>query len=188
MKGKDLFIYALLILFGIGTFASSCKDSDDDPVFPPLDVGDVTSNRILISFTEAGKPATLATFEYYSPNGALANVDTIRLVRTGSGGIVRYESAINFLMDNDTMTAKVEARKESYIVCYRNLNGDNLRVGDFNLDKNRVPLGTTAMFSAVNEGTGSIRITMNYQPTGKEGLCDPGTRIIEAIMPYKITN
>lgn len=194
MKGKDILIYGLLIFIVMGMTASSCEESDDDPVFPPLDVGDVTANRLLFTFEESGRPDTRATYEFYEREGTPTITDTIKLRKSSLGSLISYTSSVEFLMDNDTVTDRVEERDQRYIVCYRNFNDSCLRTGNFNLDRDGIVLGTTARWSTLNPNTntscgesGFIRVTLDYQPTVKEGLCDAGTRILEATLPYEMS-
>ncbi len=192
MKSKDLSIYLGLLILGLATMASSCKDESDEPDFPPLDKGNISANRFVLSFSEVRNRDSVATYEFYAPNGNITTADTVKLRKSNLGGFVRYESSIEIFKDNDTVTDNVKALGDRYIICYRNIDDKNLRVGDFDKDANGVSLGTTAFWSTLDEsrtdGTGTIRITMNYQSSGKEGLCDPGSRILEGSLPYKITN
>lgn len=193
MKRKDLTIYLGLLILGLGTLASSCKDEEDDGLdFPPIDRGNISANRFILSFSELSNRDSVAKYEFYAPNGTITTADTVKLRKSNLGGFIRYESSIDIMKDDDTLTEDVRNRGDRYIICYRNLNDKNLRVGDFDTDKDGLPLGIAAFWTTLDEsstnGTGTMRITMNYQSTRKEGLCDPGSRILEGSLPYKITN
>ena len=193
MSLKNSFIYLFIILLGIGTSISSCKEnSDDEEDFPPIDRGEFVSNRFLIHFEELRNPGVVTTYEFYAPNGVITKADTIKLRLGASGGFVRYESKIDFMNNADTVTSLIEARNDRYIVCYRNLVNSKLQVGDLNVDKNGFVLGTEAGWKAVDQRgaaeVGTIRITLNYLPGRKENKCDAGSRIVEGNIPYMITN
>lgn len=193
MSTKNFFTYFTLLLISLGSIGSSCSDDEDDAFdFPPIDRGGVEVNRMLIHVEEARNRGVWTTYEFYAPNGVITVRDTIPFRKGVSGGFVRYDSKIDFMFDNDTVTSLIDARDEKYIICYRNLVNSNLQVGDISVDKNGFIYGREAGWKTVDQrgasDRGTIRITLNYLPGRKENKCDTGIRLIEAEIPYVITN
>jgi hypothetical protein len=189
MKNKLLFLRLALAFLVIGTVA--CNDDDDSTPEPkPIDKGDVVANRYIITFSDPSAPGADQSYEYYDPDGSGGNpatvADTIKLTKGRF-----YNSRIEFLQNNDTVTAGVETNGVKYIVCYRNFDAlYELKRGTSNQDSNGKDLGTETSWEVVNDVKGDdqgiIRVTLNYQAAVKEGLCDAGVRIIEGSLPYKL--
>lgn len=181
-------------LLSLALVACGNDDDVDDPVFPPVNRGDVEANRLKITFT-LNSDSTQSTFEFFDPDGVGgANpviVDTIKLLKPTSGNRRQYNSSINFFNGTTPVTQEIIDKDNRYIVCYRNLNKDNLRFGNPDLDRDGINLGINGIWSTISTlgnpiNSGTIRITLNFQPLTKDGTCDPGIRILEANMPYII--
>lgn len=190
LKGISFSIVISLLFF------YSCKDDDiaDNPKdFPPVDKGDIQANRYLLTFFEKNDTSARQTVEFYDPDGIGGNDPIIReqlVLKKPSSSFLFYSSEIRFFNDMVEVTDQIINKQTKYISCYRSYNTANLRGGDFNKDVDGKQLGTTAEWSTLdmlgNDGSGVIRVTLNYIPLTKEGLCDAGVRILEGSVPYQI--
>lgn len=181
---------SLVALF-IGLF-SACINDDDGTVTPeplPLQRGDIEVNRFVMSFTPRSGGGATRVFEFYDPdgNGGSAPIknDTWALVPGFSGGINNYTANIKFYLDSAEVTDQIEAKGTNYIVCYRDMNTSNFRLGDSNVDADGLRLGTETTWQVLNSGTGNVRVTLNYIHLRKEGICDAGVRIFESTINYQ---
>ena len=174
---------------------AACGDDDlvDEPdAFPPTDRGDIQANRYFLTFTQQSDTSEKQTVEFYDPDGSgSAPIVQEKLeLKKPSGSFFRYSSSIRIYNDSVDKTDQIIAQQSDYIICYRNYNDSNLRGGEWNKDFNDFQLGTKGQWSTFetlgNDGSGEIRVTLNYQPIGKNGLCDPGIRILEGSIPYQV--
>ena len=177
---------------------SACGDDDlvDEPDdFPPVDEGDIQANRYFLTFTEFSDTSKKQTVEFYDPDGiggsAPITQEKFDLKEpTGSASFFRYSSSIRIYNDSVEVTDQIIAQQTKYIVCYRGYDDNNMRGGPWSKDSNGVQLGIKGEWSTSdrlgNDGSGEIRVTLNYQPNGKDGLCDPGIRILDGSIPYQI--
>ena len=184
-----LFVLSILIF-------SACGDDDlvEDPDdFPPIDRGDIQANRYFLTFVEFNDTSKKQTVEFYDPDGIGGSAPTVQEkleLKEPSASFFRYSSSIRIFNDSVDVTNEIIAQQTEYIVCHRGYDNNNLRGGEWNNDLNGIQLGTKGEWSTLdqlgNDGSGQIRVTLNYQPTGKEGLCDPGIRILDGSVPYQI--
>tara|TARA_R110002072_G_scaffold58432_2_gene149020 strand:- start:406 stop:996 length:591 start_codon:yes stop_codon:yes gene_type:complete len=181
-------IFFVLILVACGN-----DDDEELPTFPPTNRGDIQANRLKITFILSQDTTQKATYEFYDPDGIGGNapivIDTIKLLKP-LGATRQYKSSIVIYNDSTSLNEAIKEKDNRYIICYRGMNTSNLRFGDPNLDRDGQPLGIEATWSTIDvqgsSDSGNIRITMNFQPATKDGTCDPGSRILEAIMPYVV--
>lgn len=201
IKFKNIFsTFNLLLLFSLLFFA--CGSDDEGSVanpFPDINKGDIEANRFLLTFTLEQDSSQKETVEFFDPDGIDGNqppsiADTVRLQGpVTQGAFRRYLSEIEFFDDNTSVNQAIINKDDEYIICYRAWNADNLRSGDRNEDRDGLPFGITAVWSTAKQTPnppegGVIRVTLNFQPAGKEGLCDPGVRILDAEIPYLVSN
>ena len=175
----------------IGLF-SACINDDEGTVTPeplPLQRGDIEVNRFIMSFTLKSGGGATQVFEFYDQDGSGGNAplknETWTLISGFSGGINNYNADIKFYLDAIEVTDQIEARGSNYIVCYRDMNTNNFRIGDSNFDDNGLKLGTETTWQVVSSGTGNVKISLNYIHLNKEGLCDAGVRIFETTINYQ---
>ncbi len=174
----------------------ACKDDDvgdEPPPFPPLDKGEIEVNRYLLTIAPKNNPNQKQTVEFYDPDGVGGTPPIIQetLLLINPTGNFTYTFELAMFKDSLEVTKDIIARGTSYIICYRDFNPNKIKIGSFDEDAEGVVLGTEAKLSTADEGLpddgrGDLRITLNYQPSGKEGLCDPGVRIFEGSIPYQI--
>jgi len=189
-KVLSLFLTLSILIF------SACGDDDlvDEPGdFPPIDKGDIQANRYFLTFTEFSDTSESQTVEFYDPDGIGGSPPIIQEqlnLKKPTGSFFRYTSSIRIFNDSVDVTDQIITQQTDYIVCHRGYDDNNLRGGDWNEDLNGIQLGTKGEWSTSdqlgNDGSGEIRVTLNYQPTGKDGLCDPGIRILDGSVPYQI--
>lgn len=172
---------------------------DDDVVepqdTPELQRGDVEANRFEIKFTPKSGGGPSKTFEFYDTDGSGGNTpvtnETWELSFSSSGGIQSYDASIKFYLDSKEVTEQIDNRASNYIVCYRDMNTDNFRVNDSNLDSDGLRLGTQTTWQVIDDAnnsgseSGSVRVTLNYIHLRKEGICDAGVRIFETTINYQ---
>ena len=185
------FLKIFVVALFIGLF-SSCINDDDGTITPdpmPIKRGDVEVNRFVILFTPRTGGCATQVFEFYDPDGSGGNApqknETWTLISGFSGGINSYNAEIKFYLDSLEVTDQIEARGNNYIACYRDMNTNNFRLGDSNVDGNGLKLGTETTWQVVSSGTGNVKISLNYIHLNKEGLCDVGVRIFEATIDYQ---
>lgn len=188
-------VLSLFLTLGVLIF-SACGDDElvDEPKdFPPIDRGDIQANRYFLTFTESNDTSKSETVEFYDPDG-IGGADPIIQeqlnLKRPSGSFFRYTSSIRIFNDSVDVTDEIITQQTEYIICYRGYDVANLRGGEWNDDLNGIQLGTKGVWSTTdilgNDGSGEIRVTLNYQPTIKNGLCDPGIRILDGSVPYQI--
>lgn len=200
-KFKNSFACVGLLIFSM-LFIISCGSDDEgstpDP-FPDLNRGDIKVNRFIFTLTLNEDTTQIAQAEFVDPDGIEGSsppsrIDTLKLRGPVSQGTFRrYSSEIEFFDGNVSVNAAIKNKDDEYVVCYRDMNDENLRFGDRDKDRDGRPLGIKAEWSTAKAApntpeNGIIRITLNFQPAGKEGLCDPGVRILEAKIPYLVSN
>ena len=187
---KTAITISTIALF-IGLF-SACINDDEGTTTPeplPLQRGDVEVNRFVMSFTPRSGGGATQVFEFYDQDGN-GGADPIKnetwTLNSGfSGGIANYNANIKFYRDSLEVTDQIEARGTNYIVCYRDMNTNNFRSGDSNLDANSSKLGTETTWQVLNNGAGNVKVTLNYIHLNKQGLCDAGVRIFESTINYQ---
>ena len=184
---KKLSVIALFI-----ALFSACINDDEGSVAPepqPLQRGDIEVNRFVMSFTPKSGGGATKVFEFYDQDGSGGNAplknDTWALNSGFSGGINNYTAYIKFYLDSLEVTDQIEAKGTNYIVCYRDMNTNDFRIGDYNLDVNGLRLGTETTWQVLNSGNGNVKITLNYIHLRKEGICDTGVRIFESTINYQ---
>jgi hypothetical protein len=194
MKRNRLY---LPILFVICLFTACISDDDGAkaPPAPSVQRGNTEVNRFEITFTPRSGGGPSQIFEYYDVDGLNGNAPVVNeswtLDYSGSGGIKPYSASIKFFLDTTDVTDQIENSGSNYIVCYREMNTNNLRLNDSNFDSNGLKLGTETTWQVLNDqasgssGNGIVKITLNYIDLGKEGLCDAGVRIFEATINYQ---
>lgn len=189
-----VFLISIILLISC---SKNADGGDPSPEFPPLDRGTIEANRALLTFTERDDTTQTQTFEYYDPDGIGGNMatilDTIKLKRPMPGISRRwYVSNIQIFQDNELKNQSIASLDRNYMICYRGQNPRNLELGAMTLDQDGFTLGLGSTWftedesgiSNPSDGTGSIKVSMNYQKQAKTGLCDPGVLIFEAVFPY----
>ena len=191
---KLLKIIPVILLF---IFVSACGEDDfvKPQDSPGLQRGDIEANRMIITFQPRSGGGAAQSFEFYDKDGLGGNDPEINeswtLRYPSSGSTRNYSAVTRFYLDDVDVTERIEAKGENYIVCYRQGNTLNLRVQDTNLDKNGLKLGTTSNWQTLDDtgnggnGSGTLKVTLNYLHLRKEGICDAGVRIFEASIPYQ---
>ena len=180
-----------LFLF-VGAFSSCINDDDGtpDPDFPAINRGTVEVNRILLTWNPTGDTSNTQTFELYDPNGTGGAAPTINELITieypKSASFKSYDMKIHLFKDQTDVTSEIEQLGTKYIICFRGQASKNLQLNDVNNDANGRDLGTSSLWRTLDNTPrdGDIRVTLNFQDSGKEGLCDPGIRIFEGTMNY----
>ncbi|MBD99324.1 MAG: hypothetical protein CMO34_05730 [Verrucomicrobia bacterium] len=203
IKKIDSFIllpsFLLISVMLIISCTRNAEGGDPNPDFPPVDRGTIEANRALLTFTERDNTTQSRTFEYYDPDGIGGNsatiIDTLKLKRPTPGISRRwYLSEIQLFQDNELKNQNIAVLEKNYMICYRGQNPRNLELESMTLDQGGFTLGLGSTWftedesgiSNPSDGTGSIRVTMNFQKQAKNGLCDPGVRIFEAVFPYVV--
>jgi hypothetical protein len=194
MKRNSLY---LPILFVLCLFTSCITDDDGaiPPPAPPVQRGNTEVNRFEITFTPRSGGGTSQIFEYYDVDGLNGNAPVVNenwtLDYSEFGGVKSYSASIKFFLDMTDVTDQIENSGNNYIVCYREMNTNNLRLNNSNSDSNGLNLGTETTWQVLNDqtsgsnGKGIVKITLNYIHLGKEGLCDAGVRIFEGTINYQ---
>lgn len=184
------------ILF-IGLFSACINDDEgtETPEPSPIERGDVEVNRFEITFTPKSGGGASKTFEFNDPDGLGGNPpvtnDIWKLDYSRSGGIKTYDAEIKFFNGNVEVTDQIESKPSNYIVCYRGMNTQDLRLNDSNLDDNGLRLGTITtwqvlhVFGSAGQNKGNLKISLNYIHLRKEGICDAGVRIFESSLNYE---
>lgn len=183
----------LIIAVGLTSFASCIDDDDsgDTPKFPVEQRGDIEVNRIILSFTSTVDTSYKRSFEYYDADGFNTGnppsiKERVELDVPASGTNITFDSKIQLFKDNNEVTSRIENLSTRYIICYRDWAPENFRLTKSNEDENGIKLGTEAEWLVSNKnGAGNIRITLNYLPATKEGICDAGFRIFETVLNYQ---
>ena len=194
MKRNSLY---LPILFVLCLFTACITDDDGakPPPAPAVQRGNTEVNRFEITFIPRSGGGPSQIFEYYDVDGLNGNAPSVNenwtLDYSQSGGVKSYSASIKFFLDKTDVTDQIENSGNNYIVCYRDMNTNNLRLNDSNFDSNGLKLGTETTWQVVNDqasgsnGNGIVKITLNYIHLGKEGLCDAGVRIFEGTINYQ---
>jgi hypothetical protein len=184
-------ILSYFTIISIVLMSFSCEKEKDEPEneFPPTDRGEVEIDSYLFMVTDLSTQA-VDTFKYGNFDTETATYDTLRW-ETISSSQKSYAAKIEFYNNGQEVNSKIITNEQDYIVCYREYFNDDLRLEDRNLDSDDRILGIESDWKAVNNsnsrGSGEMRITVNYQPLVKDGLCEPGVMIFEASVPYVIT-
>ncbi len=171
--------------------AISCEeDEEDEPDFPPVDRGNVSANAYLLLLEDI-KTSEVDTFGYGSLTQGSGNFDTIFL-DTAVNSTRRYEYSLLYFDNGQNVTTSLKQQAERYVNCFRDFDTRDIRIIEESEDSNGDKLGLDGIwavdFNANTPGTGNFKITLNYNSLAKQGnACDPGVRIFEAIVPYKLT-
>lgn len=194
MKSNNLY---LPILFVLSLFTACITDDDGakPPLAPPTQRGNTEVNRFEITFTSRSGGGGSQIFEFYDTDGVNGNAPAVNevwsLQYAGFGGVRSYKASIKFFLDGTDVTDIIENSSTKYIVCYREMNTNNLRLNDSNFDSNGLKLGTETTWQVLNDqassgsGNGIVKISLNYIHLGKEGICDAGVRIFEGTINYQ---
>ncbi len=195
---KKLFFLTVIALGVLNQSACIDDDGASAPEFPPIDRGNIEANRVIISFSPMGDTSTVLAYEYYDADGFnTGNAPTVNqqvgLKFSSSGGIRTYDAKVQFFIDSREVTSDIENLDTKYIVCYLDMNSNNLRLHNRNFDSNNKFLGTETTWQVLDDrggsgsanGSGKLRITLNYLPTAKEETCNQGIRIFEGILNYQ---
>lgn len=194
MKRFRLIAFSLTFI----TAFSSCIDDDeatDIPEFPEKNLGTVQANRLIITFIER---TDTVSFEFYDADG-VGGADPsineeIMLEYPAASSFLGYDSRVQFFRDNVEVTEDIRNLGTQYVICYRSADTRNLRNTERSQDSNGDPLGLESEWVTVDDrntnsstkGMGELRITLNFQEMGKDGSCDAGFRIMEAVMNYRL--
>ena len=161
---------SVIALF-LGLFSACINDDDGTPVpeQQPIERGNIDANRFIISFTPKSGGGATRDFEFYDPDGNGGNTPIKSekwLLNSGfSGGILNYDASIEFYLDSLEVTDQIESLGTSYIVCFREMNTVNMALNDYyNRDANDKKLGTETSWRVIQQGTGSVKVTLNYLP------------------------
>ena len=178
---------AKLFLASFILMSFSCEKEEEKKI--GLDSGDIRVDGywfIIENPSNPGQPVD--TFKYGNFDTETATYDTIRLEREINSD-KDFNAFIRFYDGSNDVTQQIRNRGYDYIVCYRDMDTDELRLNDRDLDVNDKRLGLESEWSTVGgidqNVVGTVRITLNYQ-VNKEGLCDAGVRIFNATVPYKL--
>lgn len=179
---------SLLFIFVVSLLSACVVDDDgvSEPNFPEINRGSAEVNRIILTFTDKGNTSDVRSFEYYNPNGGTPTVNELITLEYPRSGIKTYDLEIALFKDQEEQTSIINSLDDKYIICYRDNTDANFRIGESNKDRNGVALGTDLDINTLDDTDrdGELRITLNFQDAGKEGLCDPGVRIFEGTMNY----
>lgn len=187
MKNFNKTILATLL---IAFLAISCEEEQDDELeFPPVDRGNVSADAYLLLLEDI-KTARVDTFGYGALSQTSAVSDTI-VLDTAVNSTRRYEYSILYFNNGQNVTASIKQQATSYVNCFREFDTRDIRIIEESEDNNGDKLGLDGIwaidFNANTPGTGRLKITLNYNSLRKQGdACDPGVRIFEASVPYKI--
>ncbi|MFT6166858.1 MAG: hypothetical protein ACJASF_001551 [Vicingaceae bacterium] len=186
-----------LIALYIGLF-SACINDDEGTVTPdpvPIDRGNVEVNRMKITLSAKTGNASTQTIEFYDPDGLGGNApiknEMLTLEYPISSSFKPYSGSIKFFKDSMDVTSLIKDAASRYVVCYREMDTDNLRISERNNDSDGVTFGIEALWSVIDErargntGNGQVKITLNYNQLQKIGLCDTGVRIFEGTINYQ---
>lgn len=195
MKRDNLrIILGLFLAFGI--FLSACQEDDDEEeeIIPTIDRGHTEVDRSVIIFERI--QGGTKTFEdsavmvdYDGPEGNAPQIlDSLQIEWFDQfNNPISYEANIRFYYNGNEVSNLIESKYNDYIVCYRDFQTQELNLQSRSLDPDGRTLGILTEWEtqvASTTGEGMIRITLNYQPLDKNGLCDPGIRIFECNLPY----
>lgn len=197
MNRKKL-IYSIPFLIIGFLFVGCINDDDGNPPnpFPGLNEGDIKANRFMLTFILDQDTTNVQTVEFSDPDGSGGNdpivADTLKLMGPVNSSAKRsYSSSIDVFNGSNSVSDSLRDKEDEYVICYRDMNTNNLELKRTDLDKNGKRLGFNIEWSTVEitsppQESGEIRVTLNFQPSGKDGLCDPGINIMEGIIPYKV--
>jgi len=196
LNRRSLFSILTILLIGFTIISCEKEDEEEETVFPATDLGPVEVNRVRLIFsTEFNNIKTVEdTAEIYDPDGMGGNapiiLDSLIIRRVNSANAAQfYVGDIQLLNGESDVTSTVRSNDEDFIVCYRSFNTDelNLRLRDKDSDGITLGLGTEWNTKVANtSGRGIIRVTVNYQPLRKNGLCDAGIRKFDYNIPYRL--
>src|SRR5690606_15686734 len=180
--------FANLFLASLVLMSFFCeKEEDDNDTNQSLDSGNIEVDGYWFVFENISTNEA-DTFKYGNFDTETTNYDTIRLDRsTNATTEVFYDAKIMFFKGQDNVTSEIRDNGFDYIVCYRGLNIDHIRLQERDKDINDRILGLESEWTTVGGSNqnviGDIRITLNYQ-RNKENLCDAGVRVFDFTVPY----
>jgi len=185
----------LLFVLAIISALIACSNDDDNGVTPEsTDRGVLVANRLILNVTNINGPAFNQSFEFYDPDGAGGADPTINekivLDYNATTGNTTFNFNLRFFQNQQEITADIEQAKESYIICHRDYNFNNIVLTDFDIDSDSLKVGLNTEWRAKNNPNeildGEMRITLKYLSKEKTGLCDAGVRIMTANMNYEL--
>ena len=163
-----------MLLFGIATLFTQCKDSGDE-----VEVDDENEliTSVTLKFTESGTN-TVTSFSYKDPDGDGGNAptkfDTISLKANAS-----YTLAVEFLDESktpvDNITEEIAEKSDEHLLVYTPNPTSLLTYTYGDKDKNNYPIGLTGTTKAGAAGTGKLKVQLRHQPNAKNGTPGPGS-------------
>lgn len=196
---KSFYSRSIFITLGIllSTVFYSCKDDKEEvQVFPTIDRGHTEVNRMIMTFNRVVGNTTIFedSIVIYDLDGEGGNppivLDTLELTQSSQqNATIDYEANLRFYVDGTEVNGIINANYDDYIVCYRDYQFQEIQLLSRNNDPDGNPLGLYSEWQtkgSTTKGMGTIRLTLNYQPLAKNGLCDAGVVIFEYKLPYRL--
>lgn len=163
-----------MLLFGVATLFTQCKDSGDE-----VEVDDENEliTSVTLKFTESGTN-TVTSFSYKDPDGDGGNAptkfDTISLKANTS-----YTLAVEFLDESktpvDNITEEITEKSDEHLLVFTPSPASLLTYTYGDKDKNNYPIGLTGTAKAGAAGTGKLKVQLRHQPNAKNGTPGPGS-------------
>ncbi len=189
------YIIFSFLLAGFSICLQSCKEEEDEKEdFPEIDRGHTEVNRMKMIFTRVGDTIAADTAEIYDTDGEGGNspiiLDSLIINRFSSGfNPITYNATIQFYLGSSEVTGIINSNYDDYIVCYRDYQTQELELTFTDKDPDGIFFGLNTRWRTTDENTsgkGTIRVSLNYQPLRKIGTCDPGVRIFNYNLPYRL--
>ena len=199
MTLKHIFYFLIFSFLTLGYTACE-EDEDDGPdEFPAIDRGPTEADKLVIIFTQNTTlpnphidSAVVVDFDGPGGNDPVVQ-DSLELLWFDLfNNYAIYNAQIKFFKDGNQVDDIIQDNADRFIVCYRRFQTLELDLTRRDQDADGFPLGVRTDWitdggPSETNGINDMRITLNYQPTRKEGLCDPGIRIMDINLPYRLT-
>ena len=198
MRYSRLFKFLFIFLLSIGMAACEEEKDDGPDDFPPLDTGPTQVDEMVVIFTQSTSNANVyvdsaVIRDLDGPGGNPPQIiDSLQLLWFDSfNNYVSYNARIKFFNNGRRVDSIITNNAQDFIICFRDFQTQELLRVRSNQDIDGFDLGTTSDWvtdggPSNTSGVNEIRITLNYQPLRKNGLCDAGVLIFDADLPYRL--
>jgi hypothetical protein len=173
-----------MLLFGVATLFTQCKDSGDE--VKPDDENELITT-VRLKFTEQGT-TNVSTFSWkdLDGDGANATKDVIALKPNTTYGVT-----IELLDESKTpttdITQEVNQESDEHLLIYTATPGTLLTYTYKDKDRNNFPVGITGTAkTAATAGTGSLKVQLRHQPGVKNGTTAPGSDDVNIDFDLKV--
>lgn len=162
-----------IMLFGVTTLFTQCKDSGDD-----VEIDDENELITSVTLTFREGLGSVTTFTYKDPDGDGGNAptkfDTISLKPNTS-----YTVSIQLLDESKSpvqdITKEVEEESYEHLFVYTPNPTSLLTYTYGDKDANNYPIGLTGTAVTGIAGSGKLKVQLRHQPGAKNGTATPGS-------------